>query len=259
MTKENVKNSTRIQSMGGKACAIIQKAEARKRIDAYNENPNLCLNCNKPILAPYDKKLKETKRKKFCCKSCSAQYSNKHRKSIAGWTGDARIDAMTDDYLIDAFSQSNSILEFANKIGYSKSALRNKHVMQRLNNLGLFLKDINARNKFDGLTKKEILDSCKNWQSARSIIAKLARKNYQSSDKPKCCVICGYSNYEVAHIKAVSDFADDTLVENINSIENLAALCPNHHYEYDNGILSKEDLINALSNCVEENIDALVS
>lgn len=255
MMKETLKNSTRIQSMGGKARAISQKEEAKKRIDTYNENPNLCLNCGKPILAPYGKKLNETKRKKFCCQSCAAQYSNKHRKSIAGWIGDARIDSMDDDYLVDEFSKSNSISEFANRIGYSKSALRNEHVIKRLNDLGLFLEDLNVRNKFNNLTKKEAFDLCKNWQSARSIIAKSARKNYQTSDKPKCCIICGYGNYEVAHIKAVNEFEDDALIKDINFIENLIALCPNHHYEYDNGIIKKEDLINILSNSINEPID----
>ena len=38
----------------------------------------------------------------------------------------------------------------------------------------------------------------------------------------------------MAHIKAVSDFNDDTLISEINDIDNLIALCPNHHWEYDN-------------------------
>ena len=42
-------------SAGGKARALLQKEEAKQRIDEYNQNPNLCLCCNKPILAPYDK------------------------------------------------------------------------------------------------------------------------------------------------------------------------------------------------------------
>lgn len=46
-------------SAGGKARALLQKEEAKQRIDEYNQNPNLCLCCNKPILAPYDKKLQE--------------------------------------------------------------------------------------------------------------------------------------------------------------------------------------------------------
>ena len=58
---------------------------------------------------------------------------------------------------------------------------------------------------------------------------------YQNSNKPKQCICCNYDkHYEVAHIKAVSDFNDDTLISEINDIDNLIALCPNHHWEYDN-------------------------
>ena len=32
-------------------------------------------------------------------------------------------------------------------------------------------------------------------------------------------------------------FPDETKVLEINSIENLIALCPTHHWEFDNGLL----------------------
>ena len=63
-------------SAGGKARALLQKEEAKQRIDEYNQNPNLCLCCNKPILAPYDKKLHKTKIKKFCSRSCAAKFND---------------------------------------------------------------------------------------------------------------------------------------------------------------------------------------
>lgn len=55
---------------------------------------------------------------------------------------------------------------------------------------------------------------------------------------PYKCAICGYDKHiEIAHIKAVSDFEDSVKISEINSINNLIALCPNHHWEYDNNIL----------------------
>lgn len=87
-------------------------------------------------------------------------------------------------------------------------------------------------------TKKELFDNRTNWQSARNAIQKVARKIYQESDKPKQCMHCTYDkHYEVCHIKSVSSFDDDTLISEINNIDNLIALCPNHHWEFDNGIL----------------------
>lgn len=89
-----------------------------------------------------------------------------------------------------------------------------------------------------GLTKLEIFTKHKNWQSARTSIRKHANHVFDESGKPKMCCYCGYRNhYEVAHIKAVSEFTDDSLIEEINHIDNLMALCPNHHWEFDNNIL----------------------
>lgn len=51
------------------------------------------------------------------------------------------------------------------------------------------------------------------------------------------CVVCGYSLHcEVCHIKPISSFDEDTKIVDINNIENLVSLCPNHHWEFDNNI-----------------------
>lgn len=52
------------------------------------------------------------------------------------------------------------------------------------------------------------------------------------------CKICGYNKHiEVAHIKSISSFGEDTLVSIINDPSNLVPLCPNCHWELDNGLL----------------------
>ena len=93
-------------------------------------------------------------------------------------------------------------------------------------------------NKINLQTKGDLFNNRKNWQSARSSIQSWARKVYfEAYPNPKCA-ICGYTNHvEVAHIKAVSEFSDDSLISEINSLTNVVGLCPNHHWEYDNGIL----------------------
>jgi predicted restriction endonuclease len=53
---------------------------------------------------------------------------------------------------------------------------------------------------------------------------------------------------EVAHIKAVSNFSEDSLISEINDISNLIGLCPNHHWEYDNGLLDISKYINHENN-----------
>lgn len=52
------------------------------------------------------------------------------------------------------------------------------------------------------------------------------------------CQSCGYDKFvEIAHIKPVSSFSADSLVKVINDRNNLVALCPNCHWEFDHGRL----------------------
>ena len=60
---------------------------------------------------------------------------------------------------------------------------------------------------------------------ARSIAASLGMKS---------CENCGYSKHvEIAHIKPVSSFPLSARISEANSRENIKALCPNCHWEFD--------------------------
>jgi len=78
-----------------------------------------------------------------------------------------------------------------------------------------------------------------NWKVARAQIQTHARQIYLTSNKCKECVTCNYSRHiEVCHIKAVKDFSKQSnIIEDVNNINNLTALCPTHHWEFDNGFL----------------------
>lgn len=57
------------------------------------------------------------------------------------------------------------------------------------------------------------------------------------------CQKCGYSNHiELAHIKPIGEFPPDTKLGEVNSPNNILTLCPNHHWEFDNGLLKLEDI-----------------
>lgn len=76
-------------------------------------------------------------------------------------------------------------------------------------------------------------------QAAR--VRQHARDVWINSGKPLACHICNYSNhYEVAHIHPISSFQSNTLLCVVNHINNLLALCPNHHWELDNHLLKME-------------------
>lgn len=88
------------------------------------------------------------------------------------------------------------------------------------------------------LTKGEIFTRYKTYQSARSAICKHARRTFNIPTKERCCKICGYSNHtDIAHVKSVASFDDAATIAQINSPENLIALCPNHHWEFDSGFI----------------------
>lgn len=236
-------------SAGGQARALLQKEEAKQRIDKYNKNPHLCLYCKTPILAPYGKKLYETKRKKFCSHSCASRYKN---IEINGKLNNqiGKIDNFTDEEVIEFFNNSKNISDFSKKLGYkSKIHSNNERINNRLNTLGLSLSDLRGNQevlKFE--TKGSLFQRYTQWQTARSTIQKNARNVYFLSNKPKQCVCCGYDkHFEVAHIKAVSDFEDDALISEINNEDNLIALCPNHHWEYDNTDFDITQYLNCVS------------
>lgn len=55
----------------------------------------------------------------------------------------------------------------------------------------------------------------------------------------RACVVCGYDKHiDVCHIRAVKDFPVTATIAEVNAISNLVPLCPNHHWEFDNGYLA---------------------
>jgi hypothetical protein len=64
-----------------------------------------------------------------------------------------------------------------------------------------------------------------------------ARRQYLAAF-PCRCVHCGYDKHiEVSHRRAVTSFPLDTPIGVVNSLDNLVGLCPNHHWEFDHGLL----------------------
>lgn len=91
----------------------------------------------------------------------------------------------------------------------------------------------------DSTTIADMKEKGNSNTSKYSYIRYLARKTYLLSDKPKQCTICGYSlHFEVCHIHAIQDFDAATPLSVVNNLDNLIALCKNHHWELDNGLLT---------------------
>lgn len=145
---------------------------------------------------------KLTTNPKFCSKGCSASYTNKinPKRSLEGTCSCGKKIPSSRTFCKDCFNSKYLI-------DYSK----------------ITIGDLRKRRT----------------SQQHSQIRGHARKIYIKSGRPQACEICGYSNFfEVCHIKAIKDFNDDTLISVVNSLSNLISLCPNHHLELDNGLLT---------------------
>jgi len=160
--------------------------------------------------------------------------------SHRGFKNNSLVNRISDEEFTKIINESDTWVQIGKKLGYKNGLSPNvkNSILFRCSKLGIEAKVKTIEDDILGKTKGELFEYRKNWQSARSAIQKSARAVYRSYyPKPKCA-ICGYSNcVEVAHIKAVSEFENDATIREINSVDNLIGLCPNHHWEYDNGIL----------------------
>lgn len=67
----------------------------------------------------------------------------------------------------------------------------------------------------------------------------LAHKKMKINNIEKKCKICGFDDaVELCHIKPISSFNKKSKVKDINSLNNLIYLCPNHHVLLDKGKLN---------------------
>lgn len=78
-------------------------------------------------------------------------------------------------------------------------------------------------------------------------IRKHARTVIERSDKEKVCAYCHDHTYdeilETHHLKSILSFSSDSKIKEINDIDNLVWLCPNHHAMLEKGLISEDDLI----------------
>lgn len=144
---------------------------------------------------------KETDNPKYCSRSCSASHANslnpKRKRTERYYT--------------------------CKKCG-SKTLTRS-----------YYCEKCHPRNKDEML--KDIIYEKHHRSSAFALVRSKARSEGKKLGFCKC-IKCGYDiHIEVCHIKPISSFPLDTKVSIINDSKNLLPLCPNCHWEYDNGLL----------------------
>lgn len=145
----------------------------------------------------------DTGNPKFCSRSCAAKYTNQH------------------------FPRRKSSVYICLTCG-TQTSNRRKYCD---------IHQPNARKTYELTSIGEIRRQAK--YQAHALVRRLARRTYKTSGSPNQCYICGYSTHvEICHIHAIQTFSDNVSITQINSQDNLVALCPNHHWEFDHGLLT---------------------
>lgn len=86
-------------------------------------------------------------------------------------------------------------------------------------------------------------DGSVNFNCRYPYIRTMSRKAYKDSGRPMKCLVCDYSlHVDIAHIRDVKSYPDSATVAEVNNLDNLIALCKNHHWEFDNGYLQIEGI-----------------
>lgn len=94
------------------------------------------------------------------------------------------------------------------------------------------------KNKIENKTIKELKKDGNANKYGYPMIRQDSRRKYIKSNKPMKCHVCGYDlHIDVCHIKDIKNFEENTLIKIVNDLNNLIALCKNHHWEFDNGYL----------------------
>ena len=182
-------------------------------LELYYQNPKICQYC-KNVIHVTDGRAHNARRKTFCSRSCATSYNNsKMPKRRAEKEGECSLCGVPVSF---------------------KRYSDGRYYRRRFCDVCYRTHGVPVAKA----TKASLFATRKTWQSARSAIQKHANSTYFSSKKEKACVVCGYDKHvEVAHIRPVSEFSPEATVEEINRLQNLAGLCPNHHWEHDNGLL----------------------
>jgi uncharacterized protein YbaR (Trm112 family) len=184
-----------------------------------------CKNCTRELVRKLKESLRDFEARRFCDRVCSGYFNGKAKIQKTG----LEIQRVCPECL-----STFSVVRKANNNVFTKHTYCNECArVRRLISRG------NNPERIENRTKGDLFIASKNWQSARGAIRKHAELVCKQNKVRYRCKICEYAiHVEICHIIAVKDFPDTATLKEINSIDNLVMLCPNHHWEFDNGLFT---------------------
>lgn len=182
----------------------------------------ICDNCEKIFQRARPKKTKY----KFCCKDCHKLWrKNKIKTNKCKFCGK---DTTNPAFCCKSCAASYNNKEFP-KRRKEKKITDKKNLDKRY---PIYV-------DWDKITLGDIVYTADQVKSNRyTRVRDHAKRVYATSKNHQCCAHCGYSkHFEICHIKPIYMFDLITPISVINSLDNLVALCPNCHWEFDNGLI----------------------
>lgn len=200
-----------------------------------------CENCNKDFSFPERHlKIKQKHKNNFCSAKCRIDFNKAKfdsRKCIV----------CTKDFSVKSYLKTKCCSrKCADKIAKPKT----KFLYCKCCNLnikkGSYCKKCKNENrsrykKFNYKLPNEITlgeVTIRNGANRYDIVRYWARRYIIENNIDLKCEKCSYDKHvEVAHIKPISKFESLDFISEINKLENLKILCPNCHWEFDNGLI----------------------
>jgi len=186
---------------------VTAKINRDRAIARYYSDPKTCEHCNQVIQVRAHEIIRDVRRKRFCNRSCAAFFHHGRPEPAP------RLCQTCGEVIV----QGSRLRKYC--------ADHPRGRMPRVS--------IGTR------TKGNLFATRPNWQSARNAIRNHAKTVFAKSGLPLRCYVCNYDYHvQIAHKVPVSNFPKSAPLSQVNAIDNLVALCPNHHWEYDHGKLT---------------------
>lgn len=124
-----------------------------------------------------------------------------------------------------------------NNIGLQRNPRRPKKERRKI----LKTEEIKKLTIMDISQKISVLGKHPSWLSG---YIRIYNRSWNQDLSKKACQKCGYINHvELSHIKAISSFPKTATLGEVNDPGNILILCPNHHWEYDHGLITLSDIL----------------
>ena len=224
------------------------RAAAKLRANAlirYYQEVRCCKNCGVLLEVKTEEKPIATRQRTFCSTECRESYfsegdTKRHPLEIVSSRNQQSKQKKSNGSKY-VFEETGKCETCGVKVIYKPTNREGRYSYRKYCEecLVRFFKELHKdcpgalKKPIEEFTKRELLN-LKGYTRYKGFVGKHANKVYKASEKPKVCVVCGYSkSVQVCHIKDIASFDNETLIGIINTINNLTTLCPTHHHEFD--------------------------